>query len=269
MPTQLGEFIRMHRERLRPVDFGLSEHGRRRTPGLRREELAMLCGVSPTWLTWIEQGRPISVSAKVLMGLADLLRLSPAERAYLFRLANKIDPVESMTSASGSVHGIDLHAVVHAIKTPAYILDRYWNAIAWNRPAKNLFAGWLDQSQVRVRDPSRNLLKFMFLEPMARTLVIDWPNRAQRVVAEFRSDCGNQASQEPMSTFIESLRRESHDFRTMWSSHQVLEREGGKRGFYDSEKGALSFEQATFTLAPNQDAKLVLLLPYSEKENEA
>jgi transcriptional regulator with XRE-family HTH domain len=87
MQTKLGEFIRAHRERITPESAGLPGGGRRRTPGLRREELAQLCDVSPTWLTWLEQGREVSASGKMLARLAEVLRLSAAERAYLFSLA--------------------------------------------------------------------------------------------------------------------------------------------------------------------------------------
>src|SRR6185503_7928074 len=95
MGSKLGEFIRLHRERTKPQDVGLSNQGRRRTLGLRREELSQLCGVSPTWLTWLEQGRPVSPSATTLSKLADLMRLTAAERAYLFELAEKLDPARS------------------------------------------------------------------------------------------------------------------------------------------------------------------------------
>lgn len=84
--NKLGEFIRAHRERIKPIDVGLPDGGRRRTPGLRREELAQLCEVSPTWLTWLEQGRPVSASGKMLGKLADAMHLTNAERAYLFNL---------------------------------------------------------------------------------------------------------------------------------------------------------------------------------------
>jgi transcriptional regulator with XRE-family HTH domain len=143
MPAKLGEFIRLHRERVRPQDAGLPSHGRRRTPGLRREELAQLCAVSPTWLTWLEQGRPVSASVKVLARLADVMNLTAAERAYLFRLADKLDPMPLPASDPGA--GISTEqagTIVSAIKTPAYILDQQWDAVAWNRPARDLFIGW-------------------------------------------------------------------------------------------------------------------------------
>src|SRR6478735_3707108 len=132
MASRLGEFIRLHRERVKPQEIGLSGQGRRRTPGLRREELAQLCGVSPTWLTWLEQGRQVSPSAKVLDKLAEIMRMSAAERTYLFKLADKLDPhlAEKTDEDADSVLA-QSRSIVGAVKGPAYILNRRWDAIAW------------------------------------------------------------------------------------------------------------------------------------------
>src|SRR3954462_2957431 len=112
MENKLGEFIRLHRENVKPEDVGLPPIGRRRTPGLRREELAQLCAVSPTWLTWLEQGRPISASAKVLAKMADGLSLTPSERTYRFRLADKVDPTLSNELDQGAAcQTFDLNAI--------------------------------------------------------------------------------------------------------------------------------------------------------------
>ncbi|HAT32204.1 MAG TPA: XRE family transcriptional regulator [Janthinobacterium sp.] len=260
MHNKLGEFIRMHREGIQPADVGLPDIGRRRTPGLRREELAQLCAVSPTWLTWIEQGRLVSASTKVLAKLADVMRLTAAERGYLFRLADKLDPAQpgEMDGASHSVAGA---AIVAAIKAPAYILNQRWDAVAWNRPASDLFVGWLAKPSARARATQANLLNFMFLAPGARALIADWPDRAQRLVAEFRADCGKYADQEPLAGMIQALARESAEFARLWNSQQVVGRDGGTRRFVHPLKGELSFEQVSFSLASGRGMKLVMLLP--------
>lgn len=116
MNQKLGEFIRIHRERIQPESVGLPKGGRRRTPGLRREELAQLCSVSPTWLTWLEQGRQVSASAKMLERIADVMSLSPAERAYLFRLADKVDTKVQVMQLEPDKTLIE---VVNAIAAPA------------------------------------------------------------------------------------------------------------------------------------------------------
>ena len=138
----LGAFLRAHREALTPRAAGQREHpqGRRRTPGLRREEVAQLCGVSTTWYTWAEQGRDIALSAGALARLADALRLSAPERAYLFELARRRDPAPVAAGPVPAPAPFELLAALQAIAAPAYILDRLWQVRGWNEPAGRLFA---------------------------------------------------------------------------------------------------------------------------------
>ena len=175
----LGEFIRAHRERARPP----ASSGRRRTPGLRREELAAEAGISATWCAWIEQGRPVQASPEALGRLARALFLTRPERAYLFELAGRLDP--DSPAALENHAPASLSAAVDAIACPAYGLDRLWNACAWNGAAGRLFVGWLDGAH------QRNLLRFVFLEENARALIPDWRERALRLLAEFRADFGH------------------------------------------------------------------------------
>src|SRR5262252_5726947 len=133
----LGAFLMARRARIGPAALGLPEAGRRRTPGLRREEVAQLAGLSVTWYTWIEQGRDVSVSPTALARLARALRLTAAERTYLFDLAGKRDPAAPAAPVASEIPAGLAEAVV-AIAAPAYVLDRQWNAIAWNPPASRL-----------------------------------------------------------------------------------------------------------------------------------
>lgn len=251
MNGKLGDFIRARREGVTPASVGLAAGGRRRTPGLRREELAQLCGVSPTWLTWLEQGRPVSASAAMLARLARVLGLSLAERGYLFELADKLDPSHAAAPVSNDDN---LDAIVQAIAAPAYILDGAWNAVAWNAGAASLFAGWL-------HGDAPNQLRFMFLQPAARELVADWPERARRLVAEFRADIGRHADAAPCSGLIDELLLHSAEFAGCWHAQQVLGRDGGLRRFCHPQQGALSFDQVTLHLARRHELKLVMLLP--------
>ena len=153
----LGEFLRTHRERVRLA----APAGRRRTPGLRREELAARAGISATWCAWLEQGRSVQASPATLSRLAQALALSGAERAYLFELAGRLDPELPLVAECHAPPS--LLAAVNAAPHPAYGLDRLWTACCWNQPAEALFCGWLDG------DNQRNLLRFVFLErPRAR-----------------------------------------------------------------------------------------------------
>lgn len=255
MSTKLAEFIRARREAVTPAMAGLPGGGRRRTPGLRREELAQLCDVSPTWLTWLEQGRPVSASARMLARLAQVLQLSAAERAYLFEVADKHDPSHA-TGEGGGLATAELAAIVAAIDAPAYILDRAWNAVAWNDAAAALFTGWLHGDAA-----TPNQLRFMFLEPGARELVVGWPERAQRLVAEFRADIGRHADQAPLAGLIADLAGASAPFRQWWEAQQVQGRDGGLRRFQHPQQGLLAFHQVTLHLARQHELKLVMLLP--------
>lgn len=261
MSHKLAEFIRARREAVTPAMAGLPGGGRRRTPGLRREELAQLVDVSPTWLTWLEQGRPVSASAKMLARLAQVLQLSAAERGYLFEVADKADPEHGEAAGEGAAAG-ELAAIVAAIDAPAYMLDRQWNAVAWNAQAARLFAGWLDAPQLESSSNQlQNLLQFMFLSPQARELIAGWPERAQRLVAEFRADVGRHADQAPLAGLIAELSGASAEFRHWWGAQQVLGRDGGLRRFQHPVQGLLNFNQVTLHLARQHEVKLVMLLP--------
>lgn len=247
----LGDFIRAQRERMVPSEIGLPAAGRRRTPGLRREEAAQICNVSLTWYTWLEQGRDVSASPHTLARIAAGLRLDRAGRAYLFELAGKRDPVAAGAHQEpASRAALDC---VHLIAAPAYILDRTWTALSWNAAAASLFGGWLDG------DADRNLLRFIFLSPDAKALIHDWPARARRVAAEFRAAAGGQIDDPEIRRIVDTLHDRSPEFALYWDEHGVLAREGGVRTFNHPGQGLVRCEQVTFALAGNSDLKLTLL----------
>ncbi len=258
----LGDFLRAQRERLTPAEAGLGSGGRRRTPGLRREEVAQIGGVSATWYTWIEQGREVSASATALARLAEALRLSAAERAYLFELAGKRDP-EADEPAATVEPPVDLQTVVDMIGCPAYAMDRLGTARAWNKQAAHLFVGWLDKKPRKSQEGKheRNLLRYVFLEPAARKLIHGWEERASRVLAEFRADAGAHLTDDAVKAMIEELRAKSPLFARLWDAQAVLGREGGERTFDHPDDGFLRYRQIGFTLAARPDLKLVMLVP--------
>jgi transcriptional regulator with XRE-family HTH domain len=255
---ELGEFLRSHREQLTPAMVGLAPGVRRRTPGLRREEIAQLAGVSATWVSWIEQGRDITVSAAALGRLARILRLAPAERAYLFDLAGRRDPEAVPAIDDAPAEGLaDIAAV---IGSPAYVLDRSWNALAWNEAAGRLFVGWLDGGA------DRNLLRYVFLSPLARSLIADWEERARRLAAEFRADYSRDLADTSIHALVDGLRRDSRFFDAAWRAHTVTDREGGLRTFQHPEDGFLRYMQTTFLLARHPEVKLVVLVEGGSRE---
>ena len=246
----LGGFVRAHRERLPPEGSGV----RRRTPGLRREELAARAGISVTWLTWIEQGRDVKASPQALDRLAGALSLSRAERAYLFELSGIRDPSDPPPPDSSDAPA-SVMAAINSMTHPAYGLDRLWNACCWNEAAEHLFQGWLTQGA------QRNLLLFVFLDPAARKLIPNWDLRARRLLAEFRSDYGHSFADPRARELVDRLSRDSALARAAWDEQSVLEREGGVRQFHHPRDGTLSFAQHTFTPSERPDHKLVILTP--------
>jgi transcriptional regulator with XRE-family HTH domain len=251
---QLGEFLRARRDRLRPEDFGLPPGQRRRAPGLRREEAAQLCGISPTWFTWIEQGRTAAVSVPTLAAIARGLRLSRAERGYLFELAARADPAPPSADQTDPQQ---LRALVDAIRTPAYVLDRHWDAVVWNKPAAELFAPWLGARA----GPDRNLLRFVFLQPAARRFILNWNDRAQRLVAEYRADSAAWRDDPVRRSLVQELGDASAEFAGAWKSQQVLSRDGGRRSLRHPRRGRMEYEQFTLRVAQRPDLKLTVLVP--------
>ncbi len=249
----LGHFVRSHRERMAPD----AQARRRRTPGLRREELAARAGIGVTWCAWIEQGRDVRISPEALARLAVALALTPAERAYLFGLAGRRDP-EAPPSEPMSDAPASLRALVEAVSYPAYGLDRLWNACCWNPAAEHLFEGWLGKGQ------QRNLLRYAFTTPSARVLLPDWEDRVLRLLAEFRADYGRALNDAGMRDLVEQLKASSDLFARAWDAQAVVAREGGSRTFMHPIDGLLTYAQHTFSPAERPDYKLVVLAPSPE-----
>ena len=262
----LGDFLRARRESLQPLESGLPQRTRRRTPGLRREEVAQLCGISPTWYTWIEQGRTAAVSPATLVALSQGLRLTQAERVYLFEIAGRVDPLPP--GGPSGAEGQELAGLVRAVRTPAYVLDRYWNAIAWNPAAAGLFRDWLGMAPagrrrpglLREREPP-NLLRYVFLHPRARTFLLDWEDRAQRLVAEFRADMPRMRDDPRRSALVEELSQASRQFAAGWRAQRVLARDGGRRSFRAGGGRVEHFEQHILRVVRRPELRLTVLVP--------
>ncbi|HEX7871813.1 MAG TPA: helix-turn-helix transcriptional regulator [Sphingobium sp.] len=246
----LGAFVRARREGLPPEEPGR----RRRTPGLRREELAARAGIGVTWVAWIEQGREVRPSADTLARLCGALRLTGAERAYLFTLAGRADPDNPFAPGDGDAPP-SIAALVRSVEHPAYGLDPAWNICAANAGAQRLFVGMFEG------DGHRNLLRYAFTDPAARALLPDWESRVERLLAEFRRDYGQNLTDPRARSVIDWLAVESPLFRQAWDRQAVSGREGGSRQFDHPDDGLLSFEQHTLCAAERPDFKVVILEP--------
>src|SRR6202453_2779019 len=194
---ELSDFLRNRRGRIAPADVGLPETNRRRTPGLRREEVAQLAGISATWYTWLEQKRPIKVSSGTLDNLARVLRLDSVERIQLFQLALR-QPVVDIACQRETVSPL-LQRMLDQTAMPSFVLGHRWDVLAWNLSAR---AFLLDFQ--RVSADERNLVWLYFTDRALRSLMVDWPTRAQTVIALFRCDYGRHAG-DPY--FVELVRR--------------------------------------------------------------
>ncbi|HEY6453847.1 MAG TPA: helix-turn-helix transcriptional regulator [Steroidobacteraceae bacterium] len=262
----LGEFLRARRESLQPLDLALPQRSRRRTPGLRREEVAQLCGISPTWYTWIEQGRTAAISPATLVALSQGLHLTPAERAYLFEIAGRVDPSPARPATPA---GQELAGLVRVIRTPTYVLDRHWNAIEWNAAAAELFRDWLEgassrQPRAAAAAPEReppNLLRYVFLHPRSRSFLLDWEDRAGSLVAEFRADTPRMRDDPQRSALIAQLSKASREFASAWRSQRVRSRDGGRRSFRAARGHVLHFEQHILRLVSRPDLRMTVLVP--------
>ena len=251
----LGDFVRARREALQPEERGR----RRRTPGLRREELAARAGIGVTWCAWIEQGREARPSAETLSRLASALRLTLAERAYLFELAERRDPQNPFTEGTSDAPA-SIEALVNALPYPAYALDPAWNISCWNASARRLLVGLRDS------EGHRNLLRYVFAEKSVQSLIPDWEQRASRMLAEFRVDYGRNLADPRAQAVVAWLSAESEFFRQAWEKQAVAGREGGLRTFVHPEDGLLLFTQHTLYAADRPDFKLVALEPVETSE---
>jgi transcriptional regulator with XRE-family HTH domain len=252
---ELAEFLQAIRQRGTPEEFGFPAGARRRTQGLRREEVAQLAGISATWYTWIEQGREVNVSAEALDRLAIALKLSRSERTYLFDMADRRDPLANTSETDTAPE--TLINMLQSIQLPAYIMGRTWNLLAWNKPASDLFSGWLDQ--IKPEEPPPNLLRFVFLNPIAKQFVVNWEMRARRLVAEFRADSRSRLEEPELKKLVADLSQASGEFDRFWKQHDVLERQGGQREFNHPQQGLISYQQVTLRPVEQEQLKLVLL----------
>ncbi|GBQ72325.1 putative transcriptional regulator [Ameyamaea chiangmaiensis NBRC 103196] len=256
----IGDFLRARRTVLSPQDMGIfGTLSRRRTPGLRREEAAALCGISTTWYTWLEQGRDVACSAATLARIASVFRFTPAERTYLFALAALKDPFAARPRTAALPDSA--RALPLLVQAPCYILDDLWTVCAANDAARHLFGPWLDG-----RDP--NLLRFVFLAPEARDFVEHWDSTAWRVLAEFRAD-SVRADARQVEALVAELCAHSPAFAGLWQRQSVLTREGGPRRFRHPTDGPLAFEQTTLRFSAWPDYRLVTLTPITVTDGRA
>ncbi|MBT2407678.1 MULTISPECIES: helix-turn-helix domain-containing protein [unclassified Streptomyces] len=223
-PTALGDFLRNRRDRLTPQDVGLPTHGttRRRVPGLRREELALLAGVSITYYTHLEQGHSVNASDAVLDSLARALRLTPDEHAHLRDLARPPRAARRAAAPRPEYARAATRQLLAAMpEVPAVVLDRRNDVLAWNPLGHALLAGHLDATSPERPADRPNLTRMLFLDPHTRELHADWKQDARTALAALRLVAGRHPDDRALAELIGSLMVQSPEFAALWSKHPV------------------------------------------------
>lgn len=250
--TQLGDFLRSRREQLRPKTQLIASGRNRRTPGLRREEVAELAGIGVDWYTRLEQGRRVTPSRTTVDALADALRLNKAEHAHLRALAQTADgPVFEREVVTPT-----LARMLDGLASPAYIAGRRWDVVAWNAAADQIFAFG------RLSEGDRNILVCMLTKPQTRRLFgTSWLTEAQRMVAQFRVTHDLWAGDPAFAALLDRLRRESSEFAAWWDGHDVRDIAGGLKTLVHPKRGVMRFEHASFQANDDPNLKLVICTP--------
>jgi transcriptional regulator with XRE-family HTH domain len=247
---EFGEFLTSRRARLQPADVGLPDGTRRRTPGLRREEVAQLAGVSPTYYAFLEQGRDISPSSQVLDALARALRLSPAERDHLYALAQAGTP---RRDDAPEILSAGITALVERLDpNPTFVKGRRWDILAANRAARALFTDWL-----ALPPGQRNELLWMFTDPRARDTYVEWEKDAAAMLARFRLAAARRPGDPDFAALIEDLHRHSPEARSWWSRHEVLLPASGTKRLHHELLGDITFNHVVLHVTDDPDQKLV------------
>lgn len=255
--TQLSEFLKNCRARVTPADLGLPEASRRRTPGLRREDVAALAGVSVTWYTWLEQGRDIQVSADVLERVSATLQLSPDEREYLFALVQH-RPAPPLEWGDAEVSP-SVHRMVERLAVPAIVMTARWDVVAWNRLAVAVFRDY-DNIPVECRNLLRILLVDEQIYPQDSEL---FDAMAHRVLAKFRVDYSQYMGDPAFEALIAELEEHSETFRRLWKSSEVVGR--SEAIVRHPQLGGVTLEHTSYVPEGSPSLRLVIFAPYDEE----
>ncbi|AJG97436.1 transcriptional regulator [Clostridium beijerinckii] len=261
---ELGDFLRTRRAKILPSQVGLPEGTRRRTIGLRREEVSFLSGVGLTWYTWLEQGRPITISSQVIESLARTLMLDKKETMHLYNLARLTPPTEIATY-DNTVNPMLKHVLDNIEFSPATILDQRYNVIAWNRASEKLLYDYnkLDTSK-------RNMLRIMFTNEEYKKTIIDWESTAQSMLARFRIAYGKLVEDPYIKELVEELKSESKEFNSWWTMHNVEMEEEIVKSITHPILGELNFEYTSYMVLSDKNLRLTILtaLPRSDTEKK-
>lgn len=251
----MGRFLRSRRERITPDQVGIANGGRRRTPGLRREEVAGLAGVGVSWYTWLEQARDIQASPAVLDAVARALLLDPYERRHLFSLADAVDPAPGEPGAATVPPQV--HALLRQLGPfPANVQNARSDLLAYNTSYRLLVT---DLDALPVED--RNVVWLTFTHPAWRQSLVDWPETADRVVAQFRAAHCDHLADPGWRWLVDRLRTASPEFAERWQRHDIAQRESRHKAYLHPELGPLRFTHTQLWLSRTTATRLTAFIP--------
>jgi transcriptional regulator with XRE-family HTH domain len=255
---ELGAFLRNRRERVQPEDAGLRSSRRRRTPGLRREEVAQLAGVGVTWYTWLEQGREINPSAQVLDAIARTLQFDSHEHSHLFTLAG-------IATTTVAAQCIELCPTVQPLLDqlepfPACVLNDRLDLLAYNRVYASFFE---DLDAIPVED--RNILWLTFTDAAWRRPIVDWDESVGNLVAEYRAAMARHLDEPAWKLLVARLHRASPEFRAFWERHDVQSVVSRRKRALHPTAGLLSVEYTNLWLGERHGTRIVAFTPADER----
>ena len=255
---ELADFLRSRRTRLSPVQVGLPQGSRRRVRGLRREEVAELAEISVTWYSWIEQARPVNVSAQTLLQIANALRLDRYEREHLFFLAGQSPPLSPLDEELVTE---PMRQVLEFLEpNPAYIVDLRWDLVAWNQAACSVFHDFN-----ALPPEERNLMWLAFTNSAMRQLFVNWEDFSRCLLVHFRADYGQNSDNRRSRELIVALQRISPQFREWWKCHDVA-RPHEAQELSHPVVGKLLLEPVTFQVYPAANMRLTAYTPKAQTD---
>ena len=252
---ELADFLRTRREKLKPEQMGLAQGARRRTPGLRREEVAELAGVGTTWYTWLEQARDIQPSAEVLRRLGRALQLTPAEMRHMFTLAGKAAPTD-LEPANEIVSESLARVLNEAILVPALLVGSRWDALQINKAAMPIF-----EELMKLEPAKRNYVYYVFCTPNLRTQLRNWEVHARRLLAEFRASVSDSLDNPWIREMVDLIKSESKEFDAWWKEHDVRDESAARVEVGMPDGTVQTLCRTVLRPTENQRFKIVLFTP--------
>jgi transcriptional regulator with XRE-family HTH domain len=258
---ELADFLKTRRARVKPPENGYFPFSRRRTPGLRREEVAEMTGVSASWYTWLEQGRDIHPSPELLTRLSNVLHLNPFETNHLFDLAGRIQPEDHETKHEEVPQALEM-LVTKVLQVPAFVLGERFDFLLWNRQFTKQFF-----DLEKIPKERRTWLDVTFIEHTILRARPDWKEMARRTVGEFRWSVGKQIGSPWVKDLISRMRKESPEFAELWRLHDIQERKTSRLlEFQDEKQGKQSFLRSYYIPAEAENLRVMIMIPVTPEK---